>query len=57
MCAYGGVHVCMFLHVFVCVYMHTCVGTCEDPKRALYLLELKLVVYVSHLAWMLGSKF
>lgn len=51
-----GVYVYTSLYVFVWVHMHTCVGACEDQKKA-YLLELKLLVCVSHLAWVLGSKF
>lgn len=56
MCVYGGVHVCMFLHVFVCMY-DTRVWVPLKIQRRLCTSRNYLLVYVGHLAWMLGSKF
>lgn len=49
-----GVYVCMSLCVFVWVYMHTCAH--EDQKRAFSLLELRLLVCMTHLGWVVGPR-
>lgn len=46
-----------FNYKYMCVSVRVSVGTHEDQQRAPDPRELELLVVVSHLTWLLGTKF